>query len=214
MTITRFSFAAIAFVSAGMWPVAAGAGVISFTHPDLAATRECSLRNPAPLELVEHGGVRVDFYNPIGAQNKYPCDDTTPVYPTDWPPSSSSPWRPLLLNDSGLRPMTIWAADDGWFQVTSMTGAAILGFTFNAAGSNIGLNPCSLSLRLNGALVEVCNGANQFYAFAEPLYLFRVDSFWAGSNPQLQLLSVTVPEPASVFLLVAGAAGFLRRRYS
>src|SRR5687768_12596704 len=111
-----------------LWPVVASAATIDFAHPTIAATRFCS-SGPTPigfgfLDLVEHQGLRVDFSNEMGAQNRYACDNDAPVFPTDWP-SPTTPFRELVLPDGELRLMTIWAADNGFFQVSNIGGASI-----------------------------------------------------------------------------------------
>jgi|SRR5687768_10822602 hypothetical protein len=208
-----------------LWPLVARAEVINpyaatvtFGSPALAATRDCAPDgNPqpgrayrAPLQLVETEGLRIDFHNPIGAQNMYDCDPFTPVYPSDWT-SPTSPWRPLLLDDDGLRPMTIWAADDGWLRVAS-AGAAIAGFTFNAFGfGSLAGGPCSAGLLVNHVTLEACSGLDQFHAFAAPVYTFDVALRWVGSNPALQLVAIEVPEPSALALLGVGLLWHRRR---
>ena len=196
-------------------PQLANADVIDFATPAVAATHECITGPSGPigsgfLHLVEHQGVRVDFSNESpGPANKYPCDQSVPVFPTGWM-SPTTPFRDLLLPNGMLSPMTIWAADEGFFEVESLTGSPLLGFTFNAFGFASQGNPCTPSLVVNGTVIQACNGDNQFHAFATPLHTFHVTLDWIGANPSLQLISVTVPEPAS--LLLTGAAIALAAR--
>jgi hypothetical protein len=199
-------------------PAIANADVISFATPDVAATRECITGPSGPiglgfLHLVEHQGVRVDFLNESpGPANRYPCDQSVPVFPTGWP-SSTTPFRDLLLPNGILSPMTIWAADSGHFEVESLNGSPFLGFTFNASGFDLPSDPCTTSLVVNGAVLEACNGDNQFLAFAAPLQTFQVSLQWVGVDPRLQLISVTtVPEPATLLLMGTAIALAARAR--
>src|SRR5688572_25216849 len=143
-------------------PAIANGGVISFATPDVAATRECITGPSGPiglgiLHLVEHQGVRVDFLNESpGPANRYPCDQSVPVFPTG-STSPTTPFRDLLLPNGILSPMTIWAADSGFFDVETLDGSSLLGFTFNALGfASLG-DPCTASLVVNGAVIEACN---------------------------------------------------------
>jgi len=220
MTSFRIALIATCF---GVLPTVASADVItpfatavSFQYPALAATKDCQhgfSGSRGSVELVEQQGVRIDFSNPNVPQNTYACDDGVPVFPTGWA-FPDTPYRDLLLDDTGLRPLTIWAADSGWFKVTSLSGSSLLGFTFNARRSNLAGGVCSESLLLNGIALPLCDGLDQFYAFDQPAQSFFVTLRWLGPDPSLQIVSITVPEPPAALLIIGALPlAALWRRY-